>query len=462
MNWLKAIKVLLGRFWADIFQNSDFLLGIEYLHFFYSKLTNGQYLNWRNGLIAADLSVEQDKLPFLIYIDSGTVKREWYSWSSLWTRSGLQFAKQTYDSDEDEDKMGWIAFSRFPIQTPVYMLDHIYGYKKMLIQGMDYDFVDGQFLFYTDPAGLDLPTVKVTDASGNLHVYWRLFGFMRRDTKVCDPVTGFESSWLNGCSDIAWDIHTNGATYYNTKQLLGKAVGAVICEESGVVESIWTEQNYSCMSVNGKVYYSKKQPNVAVGSAVEPGTVLYGKLDVFNGSATPDQADVPGIKVMTDAGGLTALNDTMATDIVSGMLVLPLRGDPLVVAKYHQICKTNMENQDCPYIQVGEWNPDYNEGQGRFEVNPYLFITKTLRRGRAVTIRLVAESLESLKAAIDCIRKSCCASGVVNVYVAAESDEDDADTLKLSEFSADAGMMAISVVETVTIKEECAEARILL
>ena len=468
MNWLRAIKNLLGRFWADIFQDNDFIPGIEYLHYLYSKLTGNQYLNWRNGLIAADLSVKQDNLPYLIYIkkpdpeQDQTIQREWYSWEKLWTKSANDFANQLYTSDADKKKMGWIVYSRYPIQTPVYMQDHIYGYSKMLFQGLDYEFNDGRFLFYTDPAELGLPEIKVTDAEGNLHIYWRLFGFMKKETKVCDPVTGFESAWLNGCSDIAWDIHQNGATYYNTKQLLGKAIGAVICEDDGVVETMWQEQDYHCLSVRGKAYISKAAANVSIGDKVKAGTVLFGNLSVYNGSETPTSTEVPGIKVMTDAGALTALNETTVPAVVSGMFALPLQGDVITVGKYMQICKENMQNQYCPYIQVGEWNPDYNDGEGRFEVNPYLFITQTMRRGRSVTIRLVAENLDYLDAAIECIRKSCCASGIVNVYVAAETDEGDTDTLKLSEFSADAGMMAVAVAETLTIKEECAEAKVQL
>ena len=105
------------------------------------------------------------------------------------------------------------------------------------------------------------------------------------------------------------------------------------------------------------------------------------------------------------------------------------------------------DNAKCPNIQVPP------------TVNPYKFVTQVLRRGRSVTVRLVAQGLDRLAAAINTIRKSCCASGMVNVYVAAEADT---GTLKTSVFSADAGMMAVAVVETMTIKEECAEAEVIL
>ena len=68
MNWLKSIKRLLGRFWADLFSDSDFLLGVEYLLSLYSKLTQNQYLNWRNGMIAANKDVEQSALPYVVLL----------------------------------------------------------------------------------------------------------------------------------------------------------------------------------------------------------------------------------------------------------------------------------------------------------------------------------------------------------------------------------------------------------
>ena len=77
-------------------------------------------------------------------------------------------------------------------------------------------------------------------------------------------------------------------------------------------------------------------------------------------------------------------------------------------------------------------------------------------------VRLVADNLDYLAAAIKCIRNSSCASGMLNIYVAASTDADDAATLILSEFSTSAGMMAVAVDETVKIKEECAEAKVIL
>ena len=461
MNWFLSIKRLLGRFWADIFKDADFLLGVEYLMSFYSKLTENQYLNWRNGMIAADLSVAQSGLPFVILIETSAVTKEWYPWQDLWQNgSAALFYAHEYETKADKDAMGWVAPSKTLIDVPDYMMDHVYGYTKILIKGSDYDYKDGKFLFYTDPKDLDLPTVKETDSDGNLHIYYRLFGYALQTTKVCDPVTGFESSWLNSCSDIAWDIHTNGATFYNTKRLLGKATGSVISESEGTVteDDIWDEQAYHCIKVGDKIYYSKSPCNIVPeeNSSVEVfiGDVLFGTLAVYKGTDTVTANEVPGIKVMTDVGALTAVNAELDTYLSPGTdrtIILPLTGDSLTVSAYRTKCIELYQDATVPYIQV-----PYPK------VNPYDFVVKVLRRGRAVTVRLVADSLDYLAAAIACIRKSSCAAGMLNIYVAASTAADNESTLTTSVFSADAGMIAVAVSETLTIKREAAEAKVIL
>ena len=134
---------------------------------------------------------------------------------------------------------------------------------------------------------------------------------------------------------------------------------------------------------------------------------------------------------------------------------------------YKVICGINSGDARCTYIQVPA------------EVNPYRFVIGTLRRGRSVAVRLVATELNTLAAALNCLRKSICASGLVNVYVADENDpqlssalaEDELDividptdsaTLRVSCFAADAGVMAVTAVESLAIHKECAEAKVLL
>ena len=424
MNWMTTFRRLLGRFWHDIFENGEFLLGIEYLHSLYSKLVENQYLNWRNGMIAGDLTVEQDQQPFPVYLECDTT-REWYPLDQIFEKgSASDFASNTSDGTT-----GWLTDSLYPIPDPAYMLDHVYGYKTMLVAGLDYEVQDGRFLFHVDPAVLwpepaegekdTRPIVKMLGADGLPKAYYKLFGYARKTTKVCDPVTGFESSWLNDCSDIVWDIHQNGVTYYNMKLLLGKVTDSVICEEDGTLETCEQEQDHYCVKVNGRLYCSTQPCNYANNTEVHKGDVLFGSLKVFSGSDTPEAEDVPGMRVQTDAGPLVALNqDAMEPYDVDGMLVLPLVGatdDDLTVEAYKERCSDYSANELCPYIQVPS------------EVNPFLFVTQTLRRGRSIIVRLSSTQIERLAAALNTIRKSCCASGIVSVYVAAETAEDDAE-----------------------------------
>mgnify|MGYP007092155229 CR=1 FL=1 len=421
MNWMLTFKRLLGRFWHDLFENGEFLLGVEYLHSLYSKLVENQYLNWVNGLIAKDLSVEQDMQPFVVYLEADTTK-EWYSLDKLFDpsspASAEAFASNIVPSDAGT---GWLTDSRDPIPDPVYMLDHVYGYSIMLIKGLDYDVHDGHFLFHVAPKDLGLRQIRVLDRNGMPKAYYKLFGYARKTVKVCDPVKGFESSWLNSCSGIVWDIHQNGATFYNMKQLLGAATDSVICEADGTVDKEpWQEQGWNCISVDGKAYMSMYPTTLHAGDTVKQGDVLFGSLRVWKGTETPSSADVPGIRVQTDAGELVALNqDDLEPYDMSGQLVLPLAGptdNALAVENYKAICAANMSDQHCPYIQVPP------------EVNPYKFVTQTLRRGRSVTVKLANAGLDKLAAAIACLRKSCCASGIVNIYVTAETAEEDAES----------------------------------
>ena len=424
MNWMTTFRRLLGRFWHDVFEDGEFLLGIEYLHSLYSKLVENQYLNWRNGMIAKDLSVEQDQQPFVVYLECDTT-REWYPLEHIFDAGTADsFAHNTNDGTT-----GWLTDSLYPVPDPAYLLDHVYGYQTMLVAGLDYEVQDGRFLFHVDPAVLwpepaegeedTRPIVKMLGADGLPKAYYKLFGYARKTTKVCDPVTGFESSWLNDCSDIVWDIHQNGVTYYNMKQLLAKVTDSVVCEEDGTLTVLDQEQGRNCVKVGEHLYASMQPRNYANNAEVHKGDVLFGSLRVYTGSDTPDATAVPGIRVQTDAGQLVALNeDDMEPYDVDGLMVLPLVGatdDTLAVEEYKERCADNSANELCPYIQVPA------------EVNPFLFVTQTLRRGRSVIVRLSSTQVERLAAALNTIRKSCCASGMVNVYVAAETAEDDAE-----------------------------------
>ena len=397
MNWLLTIKQFLGRFWTDFFTAEDFLPGVEFLLSKFSLLTENIYRNWRKGLIATDTTYEQDDAPYPIWIDTNDIQREWYGWDKLWQDdSAEEFLNGTYDSQDDEDAMGWIATAKYPIKAPYMMVTHLYGETLNLIQGLDYDFQDGVFLFYLDPFTLNIPTAAVTDADGKLHILYKLYGFAPKDAKVCDPVTGFESQWLNPYSDIAWDIHTNGATFYNVKQLLGKASDSIICENEERITRVWQEQGRNCVMVGTRVYTSKQDLNYSLGDRVHKGDVLFGSLNMYKGSDEPTADQIPGIKVMTDAGELTAENSLklIYVDQDSGTEILPLTGNANTVDTYRAICVANAADSNCPSISLPV---DEN-----YKVNAYQFISKVLRRGRSVVARLVTSDV-SERAAVQVV-----------------------------------------------------------
>ena len=458
MNWLQKIKELLCRFWYDIFSDGDFIPGVEFWLSLYSRITGFRLFNWRKGQIAADTTSLPDTVQFPVYIDSVEVQREWYSLDHLWeSGSAEELLTGSYTTDAQKDAMGWTAPVWLPIKEPMLLQTHLYGDTLTFVEGLDYSFENGWFTFYVDISKLDLPRVTVTDSTGYPHVLYRLFGTAKPVAKICDAVTGFESQWLNPYCNIAWDIHQNGVTFLNAKQLLGKASNSVICENEGIVSSDWTEQGYTCVRVGDRVYRSLTQnepANIAGGTAVTAGDVLFGSLKMYKGADTPLASEIPGIKVMTDAGELTAYNSnlTIVTDQESGTEILPLAGNSDVVEAYHAVCVRNGANANCPSISIPT---DEND-----KVNPYLFVSQKLRRGRSVVVRMETDDVETTNAAINCIRKSCCASGMVNIFLGATSDDQSA-IVNTDSFLAEAGMMAVAVVGTLKIQEAYAEAQLI-
>ena len=455
MNWLLAIKKLLGSFWGTLFCDGDFLPGVEFLISIYSRIAEYRLLNWRKGMIATDISSMPSELPYPVLIDAAKVDREWYSWDILWTNGSADWLiNGTYRDITDKNNMGWIAPAEEAIKEPYMLKTHLYGDSLVLVKGVDYDFINGVFLFYVNPATLNIPMITITDSEGYPHKLYRLFGIPYKTIKICDPVTGFESSWLNGCCNIAWDIHQNGATFFNAKKLLGKVSDSVICENKGTVERVWDEQGQHCMQVGNRVYHSAEAANYVAGDTVKPGDVLFGTLKMFTGSDIPTAAEIPGLKVMTDVGELTAMNETMEAieDIDSGIYILPLSGDANKIEAYNTLCVQHGADKNCPVIDVPE------------QVNPYLFISNTLRRGRSVVARMKTADVGLAQAALDCIRKSCCASGMMNVYLETANDYKESDQvaiLKTASFMAAAGMLAVAEVGTVGIKEAYAEASLI-
>lgn len=456
MNWIIRLNQILGRFWLDLFGLPDFITAVEFLFFKYCQLTEAQILNLRYGQICADTRIQQSENPVVILLDQADLHKEWHDWHYFLTAmTQTEVNRGTYDTSSSATQQekdaykaaGWVIKPSSTIDRPDYLMDHLVSPKIMLFRGLDFDFDNGEFLFYADLTSLNLPTVKTTDENGMLHINYKLFAVTVQTGRVCDPVNGFESNKLNEFSPTVWDMHQNGATFYNVKKLLADVTGCVVAEEDGVITAEWTEGPYKCLLVDDKVYCSKHEPNLPDGSNVQAGDVLYGPMVAYKGSDNPTIEQVPGIRVRTDAGELFAENRLQPAYRTSdGIDTIPLTGHPTVLAKYRRICELNTADKRCPYRKVP------------VTLNPYKFITQTVRRGRCMAIRLVATSVEKLGAALGCIRRNTCESGIISVYVAAETEPANVSV----SFEAEAGMMAVSVEQTLTIKLECAEARVFL
>lgn len=444
MRWFKKITDILGKFWDVLFEDSDFILGVQNLYVLWGRIQEALYLNWRNGLTPAASATRQDSFPFVVLIDVASIHPVHYSYADIINGVGAIGAEKANN--------GWFATCKDNIPHPAVLTEHVLLSGRSLFSGLDYKYANKEFVFYTDPRTLNLPLVRMNDKDGNLKVYIKLFGRAVRKTLSYDAICGFGSPALNAHAAVCWDMHQNGATVYNTKRLLGEITDSVIAHEDGVVDHLWTENGYNFMLINKKVYGSKMLPNKAHGADIKAGDVLFGSLQFYTAKDSPSTSDVPGILVQTDAGELLAPNATMSVLYEGTTKILPLSisnvdgATSVRLADYKRICADRSSDSHCPSVDIPT------------TVNPYQFIMNTLRRGRSVCVRLIAADLSKVGAAIQWLRKCTCASGTVNVFIKAESDI----TVPVSGFVASAGMTAVSVDASVTIKNALTEARIFI
>ena len=440
MNWIARLKEILGRFWTVMFGDHDFLLGVENALGMLCLRQNWALTNWLRGLIQANRGVDQDELPFVVYIPVDSVHRTYADFSDITSGD-----KALGDAS---DIVTWTASVRHRIRKPDMLCNHVNNPDVTLVGGIDYVYESGRFVFLEDPATLNLPMMKTTE-DGVLRVYYRLFGWCKRRHVTNDAVSGFMHPSLSQYSDTVWDIHTNGATNYNVKKLLADVTGSVVCVESGAVDHLWEEQGMQCMLAGGHVYTAPAGVtcNFAHGDDVRQGDVLFGDLRVYQSDDAPPATEVPSMLVNTDAGALTAVNaeislqDTIYTDGTYN--VLPLQGAASAVRRYVTRCLELCRDKYALFTDI----PD--------TVNPLLFIRGRLRNRRGCFITLTTDRLSSDEPALDCIRKNTDASAVVTVFVRAVGE---AVTAPVSGFTASACMSAIAEYETVKLAEAGAEA----
>lgn len=443
MNWLASIRKLLGRFWYMVFGDHGLVSGVEKSVSLACQAQQAAHDKWAGGFVEDDKGTWFDSMPFVVYIPVADLDRPAASYADILNGDAAL---------GDSQAGGWTARSLYETPHPAYLADHVSGYTVTLIDGFDYAFGNGgQYLFHVDLSGLGLPVVPLSDAEGGVKAYYKLFGWTAGSGTAHDAVRAFHGDVLDPWAPVVWDMHQNGATKYNVKQLLAGVTGSVICEQDGAIDHMWTEQGSACMLVGDKVYSAPPGTPVGLnpdgtqlghGDSVTAGQVLFGSLRMYTGSSDIPAAAIPGLHVRTDAGELVARNTSVTRTIDD----LPLEGDQDTLAEYAGICAANRADGNCPFVELPQ------------QLNPMQFILGKLRRGRAFAVSLVARDLQALRAALACIRRCTNATGMVNVYVQAESD-----TVSVSaRFTADSGQVAVSTVATVTVFDMFAEADTLI
>lgn len=459
MNWIYKFQQILGKFWSVVFSEQNFTLGVKKLHSFFSLRRQGQYDSWSAGQVVAGKAVFDTHIPFTIYLSKAklgdiggaqgfvsTVVHPAASWDDI--------LDGTAELDDRDDNGGYVVQSRFNFLEPHHITDHVSDYGHTFFNHADYDCVDGAILFHFDPSALNLPEVCVTDSDGVLHIYWKLFGWLAPHAAMKDPVAAFESPALNPYAEVVWDIHQNGADFLNSRTLLGEVTDSVICQKDGAVDAIWQEQSERCMLVGDKVYHAPLSTscNFAEGDSVKAGDTLFGTLKMISSNDMPDTIPAsvaPGVRVMTDVGGLVAVNADMQAVATDKGNVLPLVKDYGFNADiaYVNMCEQLMEDPRCITLEV----PD--------TVNPFMFVMRDMRRGSGILASMTVDPKMPIAEALACIRKSINASAIMTVYLQAEGDIVGEIP---SRFTATAGHAAVAVDATETVIDMFAEAEIVI
>ena len=460
MNWLDKTRQLLGRFWSVVFSEKDFTLGVRNLLALMGMHQQTGHDMWTAGHFALNRTMFQDRMPFAIYllksevltVDGNTSMQDMVVHPAADWDDVLSGAATL---DDRQEHGGWLVRSRFDIPVPHHMSDHVIGYTRTLFNGIDYELQGDNLLFHFDPSTLALPTVAITGDDGVLRVYWKLFGWTYPELAIKETTEAFDDASLNPYSDTVWDIHQNGATYYNVKKLLGDVTGSVVCKNDGAVDYWWTEQDIQCIMVGDCAYYAPADArrNFDRGDNVRAGDVLFGTLSMVSSVdmlANPVSSDVaPGISVMTDVGRLIAENQSKPALTVSGTNILPLVGEygGATPAAYSAMCERHVNEAGCPVVDV----PD--------TVNPFQFIMCRMRVGCGLLASFTVKAASfALTSALNCVRKSISASGMMTVYMQAEGDTVNTQ----ASFTATGGNAAVAELATVNVQDMFAEADIAL
>ena len=425
MNWITTLRGVLGKFWTWLFYDRDFILGVQNVH---ALIGLHEQSKVRNNLICQDI---EDKTPLCgllprpLYIDNATIGKRGYTIEEIFSGLGTFTDHKTSGSE-------WTAATTAPVGEPYMLTDHVVDYTTALFRGIDFECRDDEFIFRMDPDDLNLRTLKRTDVDGTLCIYRVIWAWYREDDAEKDAVRGLVTSGAGKYAEEVWKIRHEGATKYNTKALLAKVSGSVVSDVNGKVADIWVEQDYRHMLVAGKVYSAPVSAavNKAKGSVVNVGDVLFGSLKFFSGSDNMSAADVPGIRITTDVGGLVARN-TDGVNVTNN--TLPLNGSADLVSAYVEEMASRNNDPVCPKCTLPA------------TLNPLKYITQAVRRGRSCIAVLTADKMQDVAPALKALRDNTCASAIVDVVVKASAEDVfDAFTLE-AEAEVGNGAIAVSV-----------------
>lgn len=467
MNWKKTIGDLLGKFWTFVFGDNEFVQALRgYLSIMGRTQQNIHDKNIDSLTISTYKdSTGQDMLPYPIYL----LKTR----TTITTNDGTATAAQTNEVvypavdwgyvfsgtaealAERDDTAGKLAGLKYRIPEPVFITDHAVGGKHMLFAGADYEYSEDGILFHFDLDDAKLfDTVVITDSTGAVCTWYKAFGWAKPESLGTDMVDAIYSDKLGPYSDIVWDMHVNGATIYNTKQLLCAVTESVVCEADGAIDHIWTEQGYTCILVGDKVYSSKQPANFDHGDNVKQGDILFGSLQMYTGKddlSAVDASMAPAIKVRTDVGALKAKNEATNPDTITvdgeTVYCLPLRTDTNdASAAYKERC-AELYAEAAPSVSVPSTS-----------FNPFQFVMNKLRHGRSVLAMMVCPDVSVISAALDAIRKSIVASGMLTVYLRGQGQTVDVPV----SFTASCGNGAVATAATAKVVEIAAKASVII
>lgn len=434
MGWRQSIRSLLGSFWTAMFSDSDTVKAVTEVH----ALEGGQLEAAVSDMCDALIQTRTRpayRMPYSVQISYSSMH---HAYASI---DDVIHGDAAFDDSDSSDR--WSAMVIGAPCSPAVLTTAAVNPSVTLLEGFDYTTEGSRIIFNVNPATLGLPYRKIT-VDGEVVIAYTLFGWDAPAAVPNDAVSGLIDPQLAPYADKAWALHVLGATRFNVKDLLGAVTGSVVCRTAGTVSAVWTEQGIPFLMVGDDIYHSEDgtAARYAEGADVKAGDVLFGSLRYYDGSSLPSAAEAPSVRVMTDAGEMTARNQTITvgTGEYAGYTdgthnVLPLDGPN--AAAYVARCLELSRDPEALYVPVPA------------SVNPFAFIYTVLRSRRGCFLSIGASDCALADRALSYVDKCCPAEAVVTVFSRVSGEQ---LTASVSGF-ADVRRAAVSEYETIRFAE---------